>query len=68
MGLAQPLAAAQGVDLNVVDPRAARRGRSDRTGRFYLVMVCTIVGYLDDHRALQVARACDCVSSSVCWE
>ncbi len=66
-GLAQPLAAAQGVDLNVVDHAPLAADDPTGTGLFYLVMVCTIVGYLTITVLSRWRRACDCVSSSVCW-
>ncbi len=54
-GLAQPLAAAQGVDLNVVDHAPLAADDPTGTGLFYLVMVCTIVGYLTITVLSQVA-------------
>ncbi|MBM9837071.1 hypothetical protein JO861_10960 [Rhodococcus hoagii] len=54
-GLAQPLAAAQGVDLNVIDHAPLAADDPTGTGLFYLVMVCTIVGYLTITVLSQVA-------------
>ncbi|NKT14657.1 hypothetical protein GS979_07450 [Rhodococcus hoagii] len=54
-GLAQPLAAAQGVELNVVDHAPLAADDPTGTGLFYLVMVCTIVGYLTITVLSQVA-------------
>jgi hypothetical protein len=56
-GLAQPLAAAQGQQANIIDhaPLAA----DDPTGSalFYLLVVCTIIGYLTITVLAQVAPA-----------
>ncbi|GBF17659.1 hypothetical protein Br6_05066 [Rhodococcus sp. Br-6] len=54
-GLAQPLAAAQGVELKVVDHAPLAADDPTGTGLFYLVMVCTIVGYLTITVLSQVA-------------
>ncbi|WP_305094352.1 hypothetical protein [Prescottella sp. R16] len=54
-GLAQPLAAAQGVELNVLDHAPLAADDPTGTGLFYLVMVCTIVGYLTITVLAQVA-------------
>jgi len=54
-GLAQPLAAAQGVEMNTIDHAPLAADDPTGTGLFYLVMVCTIVGYLTITVLSQVA-------------
>ncbi|WFR71904.1 ABC transporter permease [Prescottella defluvii] len=54
-GLAKPLAAAQGVEMNTLDHAPLAADDPTGTGLFYLVMVCTIVGYLTITVLSQVA-------------
>ncbi|RVW10475.1 ABC transporter permease [Prescottella agglutinans] len=54
-GLAGPLAAAQGVEMNTVDHAPLAADDPTGTGLFYLVMVSTIVGYLTITVLSQVA-------------